>query len=191
MTPLRDSKCHTEQTLEGWKVSWSRRVKSPFRWLASAFVCFWLCGWFFGFVSAVTQVLKGDTGGGFLIVWLGGWTIGGLFASYMLYSLNRPAIEESVLVSRGRLVHDSGTPDILEFWPNSRMLMQGRSSWQMFTRKRRAYDLGGAELATLKLDGEGDRQRLRYDFGAERVEIGSVLTEPEREWLFNEITKAL
>jgi hypothetical protein len=166
-------------------------VKSPFRWLVSAFLCFWLCGWFSGFVSAAAQILEGDTGGGFLIVWLGGWTIGGLFACYMLYTLNRPAVEESVLVSRGKVVHDSGTPDMLEFWPNDWMMMQRRSPWALFTRKRRVYELGGSELATLKLDGDGDRQRLRYDSGAERVEIGFVLSEPEREWLFDEITKAL
>ena len=126
-----------------------------------------------------------------MIVWLGGWTIGGLFAAYSLYILHRPSVAESVLVSRGRVVHDSGTPDMLELWPNGWMMKRQLAPWAMFTRKRRVYELGEHELATLKLDGDGDRQRLRYDSGAERVEIGFVLSEPEREWLFREITKAL
>lgn len=70
-------------------------------------------------------------------------------------------------------------------------MMPRQSPWAMFTRMRRVYELGDLELATLKLDGEGDRQRLRYDSGAERIEIGFVLSEPEREWLHQEITKAV
>lgn len=61
----------------------------------------------------------------------------------------------------------------------------------MFTRKRKVLDLSATELATLNLDGDGDRQRLRYDAGAERVEIGFVLSEPEGEWLYGDIMKAL
>lgn len=95
------------------------------------------------------------------------------------------------MVSHGRVVHDTGTPDIFEFWPHGWMMMPRQSPWAMFTRMRRVYELGDLELATLKLDGEGDRQRLRYDSGAERIEIGFVLSEPEREWLHQEITKAV
>ena len=101
--------------------------KSPFRWLISAFPCFWLCGWFFGFVPTAAQVLKSDSGGGFLIVWLGGWTIRGFFAGYMLYVLNRAAIDESVLVAQNKLTHDLRTPDMLEFWPSGLMMIQRRS----------------------------------------------------------------
>jgi hypothetical protein len=35
----------------------------------------------------------------------------------------------------------------------------------------------------LRLDRVGERQRLTVDCGADRVEIGFALREPEREWL--------
>jgi len=39
------------------------------------------------------------------------------------------------------------------------------------------------EIAAVRLDRLGERQRLSIDVGARRIEIGSTLTEPEREWL--------
>jgi hypothetical protein len=69
----------------------------------------------------------------------------------MLYILNRPSVMESVIVSANKLVHDSGTPDFLESGPNALMMIQRRSPWAMFTRKRRVCELTGLELTTLKL----------------------------------------
>ena len=39
------------------------------------------------------------------------------------------------------------------------------------------------ELGPIRLDRVGERQRLTIDVGAERIEIGRLLREPEREWL--------
>jgi hypothetical protein len=39
------------------------------------------------------------------------------------------------------------------------------------------------KMEQLRIDRLGVRQRLTIDVGAERVEIGASLTEPEREWL--------
>jgi hypothetical protein len=40
------------------------------------------------------------------------------------------------------------------------------------------------EIRGFVLDRVGERQRLTFDRGADRVEIGADLREPEREWLF-------
>jgi len=39
------------------------------------------------------------------------------------------------------------------------------------------------------LDRVGERQRLCFDRGADRFEIGSCLREPEREWLFDVLSE--
>ena len=49
------------------------------------FLGFWLCGWLFGEVSAIRQLETGKTPAGaslFMLVWLGGWTVGGAVAIY-------------------------------------------------------------------------------------------------------------
>jgi hypothetical protein len=38
-------------------------------------------------------------------------------------------------------------------------------------------------VGKIVLERVGERQRLSVDVGADRVEIGPWLTEPEREWL--------
>jgi hypothetical protein len=35
----------------------------------------------------------------------------------------------------------------------------------------------------------GKRHRLSFDYKSQRIEIGKDLTEPEREWLFEELKK--
>ena len=40
------------------------------------------------------------------------------------------------------------------------------------------------DLGKFVLDRVGERQRLSIDRGADRIEIGAALREPEREWLF-------
>src|SRR5450631_4372375 len=62
-------------------------------WFLILFMAFWLVGWFFGEVTAINQIIRGHLPHGtnlkgglpigvnlFLLVWLGGWTIGGAFA---------------------------------------------------------------------------------------------------------------
>ena len=44
-----------------------------------------MCGWFFGEFSAIRQLETGKTAAGislFMVVWLGGWTVGGAAAIY-------------------------------------------------------------------------------------------------------------
>jgi hypothetical protein len=48
-----------------------------------------------------------------------------------------------------------------------------------------------AEIRGLALDLVGKWQRLTFQCGAGRVEIGAVLTEPEREWLHSVLQRWL
>jgi hypothetical protein len=50
--------------------------------------------------------------------------------------------------------------------------------------KNRTYDLETSQMNNLRLERAGERQRLTFDYGRERIEIGCTLSEPEREWLY-------
>jgi len=39
------------------------------------------------------------------------------------------------------------------------------------------------------LERIGERQRLSFDYKSQRIEVGKGVTEPEREWLFQELKK--
>jgi hypothetical protein len=56
------------------------------------------------------------------------------------------------------------------------------STWKLlFKRSPRIINRGAIDAITLERVGE--RQRLTVDVGADRIEFGSYLKEPEREWL--------
>ncbi|TMQ64938.1 MAG: hypothetical protein E6K79_06225 [Candidatus Eisenbacteria bacterium] len=89
-----------ERVTEGWQV----RLKScgPMRYVSAAFLLFWLCGWAIGEGVALTFLAKGIlalmngapfeegrsplqlgpalAAGGFLLLWLSLWTLGGIMA---------------------------------------------------------------------------------------------------------------
>ncbi len=192
MKPLKDSKCIVSNRDGASRIEWTRKVNSRFRWLFVVFMAFWLGGWSFGEISAAREIVSG-TGGpkAFLIFWLCAWTVGGIFGCVMMYQLIRTHASESVTMTTGMLVYDSGTPDILEAWTQLSMGQRRLSPLGLLTKKRKEFQLGAEELATLKVDGEAQNQRLRFDCGAERIEIGSSLSEPEREWLFARIKQRL
>lgn len=52
-------------------------------------------------------------------------------------------------------------------------------------RKRHRIDRN--TMGQFVLERVGERQRLRVDNGAERIEIGHLLQEPEREWLAEQL----
>jgi hypothetical protein len=47
-----------------------------------------------------------------------------------------------------------------------------------------AVDVARSDIPGFVLERVGERQRLCFDRGADRLEIGARLREPEREWLF-------
>ncbi len=57
-------------------------VPSRRNYFVIAFLCLWLCGWFFGEFNGARAVSSPVAHGepGFMVFWLIGWTIGGVFA---------------------------------------------------------------------------------------------------------------
>jgi hypothetical protein len=52
-----------------------------------------------------------------------------------------------------------------------------------------AAEVARSDIRGFVLERVGERQRLCFDQGADRLEIGAGLREPEREWLFAVLRK--
>ena len=182
--PPNNSQIQTKSELAGITLFWKKPGGGPFRFFIVAFLIFWLCGWFAGFVAAGKKVLTGDGLSGFLALWLAGWTLGGIFAGVMLYLLLRPQKPESITLEHNRLKYDSGSAPMNLF--NPYWMMRKKQNFNLFSmmfQKRKTYEFTRSECPEFVLEGLGDDQRLRFDDGADRITIGECLKEPEREWL--------
>ncbi len=175
------------------RLSWLGPTGGCFRYGAAAFLGFWLCGWAVGEVTVIgilTGLLFGGWGGPaqqggdlcgglFLIVWLGGWTVGGFAAMFAFYNLVRRPRPERVVLGSNSLFYDPGTSNL---FPVSRY---ETAQWRRTTPWKRSKPriIPREAVGRIVLERVGERQRLSVDVGADRVEIGPTLMEPEREWL--------
>ena len=133
---------------------------SVMRYGAGLFILFWLGAWVFGFRSAASQLLSGNTPGhasGFLAFWLGAWTLGGLFAVYYLFRIFRPAVPESFKLKRNALVYDSGIPPFqMNYYRYGNQLEQ----WKSMFPKRTVVEIDRRQLETLRLRDTDSGNRL-------------------------------
>jgi hypothetical protein len=194
--PPRNSRIEiTYDAEDNPRLSWPPDSAGVGRWVAAAFLGFWLCGWAGGEVFAVSVLLgmvgfpvpaPGKAVGGgngdlalFLIGWLSVWTLGGAAALWTFYCLVRGPLPESVILGRDVLRYDPGTPLSSEaVGPRA-----GRVRNRLQFRGGPVWELPWSEAGPIRLDRVGARQRLTVDHGADPIEIGRSLREPEREWL--------
>ena len=170
---------------DGCTYRWKPPSGGLFRLVVITFLVFWLCGWAFFFVAAIVGLVNGANGPeGFLVFWLVGWTLGGIFAIFMLYILLRPRHPESITLNRDSFRYDSGTPSMTFLSPWYAMRQSNPyGDWVKMFKRRKFIEISREELGEVVLERIGERQRLYFDHGADRVEIGEHLREPEREWL--------
>jgi len=156
------------------------------RYFIIIFLMVWLGGWAVGWVSAFSALMGGKAEGGgraFLLFWLAGWSVGGVFAFFALYQLLRPSAPEEYVLQYPELGYDSGTPPFtMSFDYRSQM-----NVWRKLLRKRAQEQFSPSDLRTLKLREFESGNRLTIDKGSERIELGSSLSEIEREWLYRQI----
>ncbi len=150
------------------------------RYFAALFMLFWLGMWQFGFRAAASTVLAGNAPA-FLIFWLGGWTLGGIAAAYTLFRIFRPSVPETLILRRSSVAYDSGVapPQFNSYRRNQNPI----GFWRLMFVKRRRADLDRTELQSLRLRETDTGNRLTVDVEAQRIEIGSSVSEVEREWL--------
>jgi len=150
------------------------------RIIAGIFLVGWLGGWGVGWVSAFKNLRHGATGGGgiepFLLFWLVAWTAGGFAAAAFLLRLLRPAVPETLVLSASTIDYDTG----IEPFRFDQAQMRQAIPFKMLFPKRRRVTLTLPQIRTLRLADN----RLTVDIGIERREIGSALTEVEKEWFF-------
>lgn len=177
------------EDFEGRTYRWKPRGGGALRYLIAAFLLFWLGGWAFGFVMVTAQLLDGKGGEEkiFLAFWLAMWTLGGLFAMSMAGKLLWPSIPESITLDKDAFRYDSGTsPPPPAYFMNPWYAMRHGDPFHpfgMMFKRRKRITIEKSELGNVALDRVGERQRLYFDNGADRIEIGEHLREPEREWL--------
>jgi hypothetical protein len=114
-----------------------------------------------------------------------------LIASFMIWVGLKKGHPQEISLGQATFNYDTGSPALpipfgWFFWP---MFMHG-SSWfggagseKSLFLSRKQYEIPTDQLAEFKLERVGERQRLTVDHGADRIEIGAELREPEREWL--------
>jgi hypothetical protein len=187
----KNSQIQMKSELNGMTMFWKKPNGGLFRYFIVLFLCFWLCGWFVGLVSAGKQLLTGEGPNTFLSVWLAMWSLGGIFAGGMIYLLLRPQKPESVTLERNRFTYDTGSAPMNFINPYYMMRKKQNmmNPFSMMFQKRKTYELSRAECPEFVLEGLGDDQRLRFDDGADRITIGESLKEPEREWLAEVLNK--
>jgi len=110
---------------------------------------------------------------------------------YALWNLLRPQRPESVTLSLTMFRYDPGR---VWLWGVGRM---SRNRWPYgswpqqpfdatsWSQPKQPVEISRTELPPFQLERAGERQRLTFDRGADRIEIGACLREPEREWLFD------
>jgi len=115
---------------------------------------------------------------------------------FLLYSGFRMRGRESITLTSHAIVYDTGPsvlPLPLMLWFGPMFLfgpqMMGGAVMTRTHMFRKRYDQPLNRINQFVLERVGERQRLRVDFGADRIEIGGLLREPEREWLAEELNK--
>ena len=172
------SAIEVQQDFNRTVVSWKSPSGGLGRYASLLFLIAWMCGWVFGEVSALTEVLKGKAGG-FLIFWLIGWTVGGIFCAAMIFNLARPRRPQRLILDTLYLLYEPGADPIGPFWKQDR----NRNPFEIF-KSRKPVKVSKKDIDEFRIDRVGERQRLSFDYGARRIEVGEFLEEPEREWLF-------
>jgi hypothetical protein len=166
-----------------YRITWPSAESGLERWGGAAFVAFWLCGWAVGEVVGLAALARAWRAGWVALlcldaVWLTLWTLGGLWAMRVLRGLIRGGSLERVTLGVDELHHDPGAR------VPPREKHEGEGIRGLFKRWPRPRTFRREQVGdSLLLDRVGERQRLSVDGAGERVEIGYLLREPEREWL--------
>lgn len=112
----------------------------------------------------------------------------------LLYSGLHIRGRESLRFSDTEIEYDTGPsvlPMPLMLWFGPMFLfgpqMMGGTAMMPTHLFRKRYTQSTDRISQFVLERVGERQRLRVDLGADRIEIGNLLREPEREWLASQL----
>lgn len=184
--PPEGSAIRVDRDIHTTIYSWDNGKTSILSYLSVVLLVVFLGFWLMGEISVIRSLMKEDVplfGRLFMIFWLGGWSIGGVMIMYSIYNTVKPLKPASLKLSTGVIIYETGTEPFNFFmWDYRR-----RKEFSGYFKRSRnkVYDVESANVQNLQLERVGERQRLSFDYGVQRLEIGKSLTEPEREWLYN------
>ncbi len=168
---------------DGRTYRWKASDGGLLRFFLAGFIICWLGGWAIGLISAIGELM--DEFHGFLLFWLGAWSVGGCFAIFVLYNLLRPQRPESITLKHYSFYYDSGSSFTTSLFNPAYGLRRAHSNEALsgLFKRRQQIEIAKSSFSDVVLERTGERQRLYFDHGADRIEIGMTLREPEREWL--------
>ena len=191
--PPSGSKIKLDKSMYSTTYFWENGEKGFGQYPVAVFLLFWFGGWTVGGFMAIKTLFTNDDiplfERMFMLFWLGGWALGEAAVFYILYCTFRPLKPAKLTLSQGLIEYQTGTNPFKFNYSAYRQSSQRPKFFQGLRNK--TYKIEARNINNLKLDRLGERQRLSFDIGAERIEIGEVLSEPEREWLFEILQKHL
>lgn len=160
------------------------KIPSKKNWFIIIFFTVWMGGWFMGESSAINELLSNGNIGenSFLLFWLVGWTIGGLFAITILFwSLLG---QETIQIERGIFSISKGILDV-------EIIKKNYDS-----KSIKNFELNPEPVGMDSLLGQKKRfgdfwgltgGKLRFDYGMKTIKFGIGIDEAEARYLIDEI----
>ena len=154
-------------------------IPAKTNYFTSIFLTFWLCGWAFGEVTAITSIVKGGIEAPFLLVWLAGWTLGGGFVLRVL--VWNFAGKEIITVANGELSIDK--KNLLFYKPKTYGLddtkrLRVRDDTPPFMNFfGRRNDMGAFT----------QNGTIQFDYGMKTVRFGSGVEEAEATYILQKL----
>lgn len=149
------------------------------RILPTVMLAAWLGGWAIGWLVTVKILIFQDVPDGtaniFMLLWLIGWTAGGIAVICFFGRILRPVLPEILVFNSSTLEYDTGR-DPFRYAP---WRLQNGTALKTFLSKREMFSLPLPRIRTFMMRNGF----LTVDIGVDRREVGYGLTEIEKEWL--------
>ena len=176
--------------------SWRPARRHPVQWIPTFFGSFVLAA---AIVMPILILNEVDREGQFPLkdaLMMGGILL--VAGGFLVYSGVRIRGRESLKLTADEIEFDTGPsvlPVPLILWLGPIFLFGpriiGGTTTLPIHLRRQKHRQSIEDISEFVLERVGERQRLRVDFGADRIEIGNMLREPEREWLGAQLNERL
>ncbi|MHC4478427.1 MAG: hypothetical protein ACYTEL_22535 [Planctomycetota bacterium] len=177
-----------EETLDGTIYTWKDEEDTFTKFRRVAFILMMCCAVVFFVLFMLSEGTGNSDGAPNWFLWEGPVIIslGGLVCICLIYWMLKPKRPFKLILSPGRVRYEKGSISISTMDKEVEDVRSLRDVMAMIKKKpqKNRYDLDTSDITDLRLERVGDKQRLSLDHGAETVEIGAALSEPEREWLY-------
>ena len=183
------SRINTEGcTVYRWEYPNSRAIRN----VANALIGIWLISILVGLMNSISIfLLRTETRPPlfFAVGWSVLSLIGIVFTVAAIYYVGRRSRPETLTFTISSFSYDPGncSPIVYALHLNFFEMASPFVLLYSIIRNKRLIELSKDTMKGFVLDQIGQRQRLHFDNGSDRIEIGRFLSEPDREWLYSEV----